>query len=136
MPDNVSVRDEIRPYEMAVKDAIARLSEKVQTTVDQSGASVAERLLRIEAQLGIILAKEAQMAGELDQLTVDIATNTTIVSSAISLLNGLHAALADAIASGDMSRVAALNATIEANNQALVDAVVANTPAEPPPPTP
>lgn len=89
------------------------------------------RLDQILTKLNLILTKENQMAGELDQLEADVAGIGTVVDSAVTLLGGLKAQLDAAIASGDMSRVAAVNATLEAKTQALAAAVVANTPAQP-----
>lgn len=66
------------------------------------------------------------MAGELDKLEADVAAEQGVIASAVTLLQGLKAALDAAIASGDMSRVAAVNAQIEAQTQALADAVSQN----------
>lgn len=71
------------------------------------------------------------MAGELDALEAQVAAENTVIDSAITLLSELAQLLHDAIASGDMSRVAAVTAQIEAKKQALADAVVANTPSAP-----
>lgn len=71
------------------------------------------------------------MAGELDELTANVATNTSVVGSAITLLQSLKALLDEAIASGDMSKVKALSDQIGANDSALADAITANTPATP-----
>lgn len=67
------------------------------------------------------------MAGELDTLTTDVANGATVEQSAIVLLQGLKAAL-DA-AGTDPAKLAALSASLESSNQALADAIVANTPA-------
>ncbi len=91
--------------------------------------ALTEQLDRIEQTLGTIRNTEARMAGELDKLEQDVAAQGTVIDSAITLLKGLSAELAAAIASGDMTRVAAVNANIEAKTQALADAITANTPA-------
>jgi CTP:molybdopterin cytidylyltransferase MocA len=90
----------------------------------------------LNAKLDAILAmlktsakREVKMAGELDQLEEVVTLQTTVIGSAVSLLEGLKALLDAAIASGDMSRVVAVNAQIEAQTQALAAAVFANTPA-------
>lgn len=74
---------------------------------------------------------EVKVAGELDKLETDVAGITTVVGSAITLLQGLKAALDAAISSGDMSRVVAVNTALEAQTTALAAAVAANTPATP-----
>lgn len=83
-------------------------------------------LARIERALISINRKEQHMAGELDKLEADVAAEAGVIASAVTLLQGLKAALDAAIASGDMSRVVAVNAQIEAQTQALADAVAAN----------
>lgn len=88
---------------------------------------------RIEAKLDTIIKKEDRMAGELDKLQADVTAENTVIDSAITLLQGLKAALDAAIASGNPAALTALSATIEAKTQALADAVTANTPPPPPP---
>lgn len=103
-------------------------------------AAIDRRLARIERALAVlttidITATEAIMSA-LDTLEADVADLTDVTSSAVALLDGLHAELADAIASGDPTRVQAVADHIEANKQALADAVARNTPATPAEPTP
>lgn len=86
------------------------------------------------AKIDQLLAKVTHMAGELDALRAEVANNTTVVGSAVQLLQNLKKALDDAIASGDMSQVKALSDTLGANDQALAQAVVDNTPNPPPQP--
>ncbi len=88
-----------------------------------------QKLDLILASLAQTKTEITQMAGELDTLEGDVSGQTTVIQSAVTLLQGLKAALDVAIASGDMSRVAAVNAQIESNTQALAAAVQANTPA-------
>ena len=78
--------------------------------------------------------KVIHMAGELAKLQADVAAESTVVDSAITLLQGLKAALDAAIASGDPSALTALSADIEAKTAVLSAAVAANTPAAPPTP--
>lgn len=85
-------------------------------------------LLRVLSKQGVMLHMEVEMAGELDTLEADVTAQSTVIDSAVTLLNGLKAKLDAAIASGDMSRVAAVNAEIEAKTAALASAVQANTP--------
>lgn len=68
------------------------------------------------------------MANELKQLQADVADQTTVVASTVTLLQGIKAALDAAIASNDPAALAALSTSLEANTKALSDAVTANTP--------
>lgn len=63
----------------------------------------------------------------LDTVVTDVAAEDTVIDSAITLLNGLSAALQ--AAGTDPAKLAALDADINARKQALAAAVVANTPA-------
>lgn len=79
-------------------------------------------------------AKEAQMAGELDTLAQQVATNTSAEQSAIDLLNNLHKLLSDALATQDIAKVEAITAQLKTSADNLAAAVVANTPAAAPAP--
>lgn len=72
------------------------------------------------------------MAATLDQVVSDVAAQTTVINSAITLLQQIKAALDAAIATGDLAKVQAVATQIEANTAALAAAVAANTPAAPP----
>lgn len=78
-----------------------------------------------------ILGKVNQMAGELEALRAEVANNNTVSQSAITLLQGLKAALDAAIASGDMTQVKAISDQLGTQDQALAAAVTANTPPSP-----
>lgn len=68
----------------------------------------------------------------LTDLQAAVTAEDTAIASAITLLNGLKAALDAAIASGDPAALAALSADIGAQTTALANAVTANTPAATP----
>lgn len=70
-----------------------------------------------------------RMAGEFDALRAAVARNTDVDQSAIVLLQGLKEKLDAAIAAGDPAAIQALADELGAKNQALADAVTANTPA-------
>ena len=91
------------------------------------------QLDRIEALVRSIAQSEATMAGELAGLQAQVAANTDVIESAITLIQGIKAALDAAIASGDPAALAALSATLSSEDEKLAAAVAANTPA---PPTP
>lgn len=65
----------------------------------------------------------------LDDLAAAVAAEDTVIDSAITLLNGLKAAL-DA-AGTDPTKLAALSSDITAKTAALSAAITANTPAAP-----
>ncbi len=92
------------------------------------GLTTIERKLdALTAAAARILAKETDMAGELDALKAQVSQNTTVIGSAIALIQGLKAKL-DA-AGTDPAALAALSAELGAQDQALADAITANTPA-------
>lgn len=83
-----------------------------------------DRILRALSDLQRMVTK---MAGELDTLTAAVARNTTVIGSALVLIQGLKAAL-DA-AGTDPAKLAALSAQLAEQDDALAAAVTANTPA-------
>lgn len=74
------------------------------------------------------------MAGELAALQAQVAANTDVIESAITLIQGIKAALDAAIASGNPQALADLSAQLASEDAKLAAAVQANT--LPPPPTP
>ncbi len=98
------------------------------------------QLKRMEAKLDAILAqlktltdKETKNMAALDDLKTQVASNTTVIGSAITLLQGLKAALDAAIAQlPNSDALKALSAQLGTDDQALASAIAANTP----PPTP
>lgn len=67
------------------------------------------------------------MADELAGLTAQVAANTTVIESALTLIQGLKAKL-DA-AGTDPAALKALSDSLGAEDQKLADAITANTPA-------
>jgi prophage DNA circulation protein len=84
------------------------------------------------------------MAGELDTLKAQVASNTSVIESAKQLIQGLGAALDAAIAAnnaGDPVALATLSANLKTEDDSLAAAVAARTPVAPqpvpvPPPAP
>lgn len=72
-------------------------------------------------------------------LTTEVAKNTTIATSAVALLKGIpaliDAAVTKALAAGateaQLKGLTDLSAGLKENDQALADAIAANTPAQP-----
>ena len=71
----------------------------------------------------------------IDDLAADVADESTVIDSAVTLLGNLSAQLA--AAGTDPAKLAQLKATIDANKERLATAVQQNTPAATTPaPTP
>ena len=62
----------------------------------------------------------------LDDLTAQVAANTTVIGSALTLIKGFSAQLA--AAGTDPAKLAALQASLKTSDDALAAAVAANTP--------
>ena len=67
----------------------------------------------------------------IDDLTTEVANNTTVEKSALALIQGFAAQLA--AAGTDPAKLQALRDTLAANDAELAAAVTANTPAAPTP---
>ncbi len=100
-----------------------------------AGDELRATLARIEGALQIILKKEAIMAVELDTLTAQVAANTDVVKSALTLIQGfsakLDAAVAAALAAGAtpavLKSLTDLSAILKGSDDELAGAVAANT---------
>ena len=77
----------------------------------------------------MILANQEKIMAAIDDLATAVAAEDTVIDSAITLLQGLSAALA--AAGTDPAKLAALQTDITAKTKTLADAVAANTPAAP-----
>lgn len=87
------------------------------------------RLDQILAALHTLTIQENTLMADLSVLTTDVAANKDAVASAVTLLEGLSAALA--AAGTDPAALAALADSLSTNTAALAAAVTANTPAAP-----
>lgn len=90
------------------------------------------RLNHIDESLKILTRMELMEMADLNTLKDDVANQSTVVDSAVTLLKGLKDALDAAIASGDPAAIQAVSDALHANTDSLAAAVEANTPAEPP----
>lgn len=66
------------------------------------------------------------MAGELEALAAEVSETNGIIASAITLIEGIAAKLAEA--GTDPAKLAALTADLNTSSEALAAAVAANTP--------
>lgn len=95
----------------------------------------------LSKQLEDIMATLADLTQAITDLQSKVAAELTVEQSAITLLQGLKKALDDALANaGDpaaaIAQIQAISTQIGTDTQALADAVTANTPTAPTPPTP
>lgn len=71
----------------------------------------------------------SKMSTELDALTAQVAQNTSVEASAVTLIQGLAAQLA--AAGTDPAKLSALQSQLNTSATALAAAITANTPAAP-----
>ena len=94
-----------------------------------------EQLDRIEHKCDHLLVQLSQeenlLMASLDDVQADVTAQTSVVESAVVLLQGLSGQLAAALASGDPAKIQALKDGIDRNTAALAQAVAKNTPAAP-----
>lgn len=83
--------------------------------------------------LNQVLTSIGTIMSALDTLKTEVAQNTEVIASAVTLINGLKAKLDAAIASGDPAQLEALSASLDSSSNALAAAVATNTPADPAP---
>lgn len=101
----------------------------VNVSVNFDGREVSELVSKIN-NLELFLKKEIQtLSAALDALTAQVAQNTSVESSAVTLIQGIAAQLA--AAGTDPAALAALQAQLNSSATALAAAVAANTPAAP-----
>ncbi len=80
----------------------------------------------------IITFMEAIMSA-LDDLRTEVARNTSLEQSAVTLIQGIAQQLKDALAANDPAALTDLTNQLSASADALAAAVTANTPAAPTP---
>jgi hypothetical protein len=68
---------------------------------------------------------------DLTSLTAQVAQNTSVEGSALTLIQGIAAQLAAAIAANDPAAIQSLQDQLSASATALAAAIAANTPAAP-----
>lgn len=103
---------------------------------DSQFAEVLNELSAIRKQNALILSNqqkllqgEVAMSQQLDDLTTQVAANTTVEESAVTLINGIAAQLA--AAGTDPVKLTALKNSLSASAGDLAAAITANTPAPP-----
>jgi hypothetical protein len=86
---------------------------------------------RQTATLAAILTQGKTLMTSVADVQADVTAQTTVIGSAVTLLQGLSAQLA--AAGTDPAALDAIKASLDANTAALAAAVVANTPGAPAP---
>lgn len=109
--------------------ALFRRLDHIQNALDRIELRLVIQQRNMRKNQGVIMSA-------LDTLEDTVAADTDVVSSAVTLLDTIHQELADAIASGDETRVQAVADHIAANTEALAGAVARNTDAAGPTPEP
>jgi hypothetical protein len=84
---------------------------------------------RTVSLLNQLLQKVTAMSAQMDDLTAKVHANTDLLTSAVTLIQGLKTALDAAIASGDPAQLQALSDELGTSDAALAAAIAANTPA-------
>ena len=107
-------------------DTLSRIEKRL--TRLQAGQ---DTILRLTA---ITLTFQGKIMSALSELQAAVASEDTVIDSAITLIEGIPALIA--AAGTDAAALAALQADIAAHATALSAAVVANTPAAAPTPAP
>ena len=88
-----------------------------------------KKLDRILEILGAVQEKEEIMSKELDALTAQVKANTDVEASAVILIQGLAAQIAEA--KDDPVKIQALADSLKGSADTLAAAVSANTPMSP-----
>jgi chromosome segregation ATPase len=109
-----------------VKDELKRLVDRVET-LSTHVLNIEDMMEKLVTKINRIDRREVKMAGELDALEAAVAREAEVTTSAISLIKGIAAQLADI--QNDPVKIAALVDSLNASADALANAVVENTPA-------
>jgi ABC-type uncharacterized transport system YnjBCD substrate-binding protein len=113
---------------------MAATLDDVIALVTKNNAQMNQRLDAIGFQLATLTAQGDIQMSALDDLTTQVASNTSVEQSAIVLIQGLAAQIA--ATANDPAKLAALTAQLNSSATALAAAITANTPAAPPAPGP
>jgi hypothetical protein len=107
--------------------------DRIETKLDR----IEQRCNQIAQLVLSSLTGDQIMASKFEELKADVAAETTVVNSAITLLAGISARIDEAVAAaraGDDQALSALSSEVRSETQALAAAVAANTPGQPPSP--
>ena len=96
---------------------------------DREFRTLDRKLDRLLYVMEAVLEKEKGMSQAMDDLATQVAANTTVEESAVTLINGLAGQLANA--GTDPAKVQALQQSLKASADDLAAAIAANTVADP-----
>lgn len=99
-------------------------TRKLSRAIERAGKGLPD-----EQSVSIHPLQETPMSTAVDHLEATVAANSSVIDSAVELLGKLSGLIR--ATAGDTTKVNALADELDAKKQALADAVVANTPAEP-----
>lgn len=94
-----------------------------------SGEEVTSTFNMVMQKLDLILAKQEQVMGTMEELNAAVTRNTDAGDAVVTLLQGISQQLKDAQASNDPDAIDAVIAKLDQETQRFSDAVTANTPA-------
>lgn len=94
-------------------DEVKKSLDKIKSLLVESHNKIIKRIIKSEKKMEEILAA--------------VAVQNEVVLSVVTLLNGLHAKLDEAIAANDPVKMKEVSDAIAANTQKLAEAVAANT---------
>ena len=89
-------------------------------------AEVLARLDSIDHKQNLILKNQERQMSAIDDLQAAVAAEDTVIDSAVTLLNGIHALIA--AAGVDPAKLTALQTDIQAKTASLAAAVLVGTP--------
>jgi hypothetical protein len=99
--------------------------------VEQELRKIKWRLDFVIAAAGVLLIQGGKNMAALDDLKAQVAANTAVETSAVTLIQGIAQQLKDAIAAGDPVALTALADQLHTSAASLADAITANTPTTP-----
>jgi hypothetical protein len=76
-----------------------------------------------------LLEEEKKLMATIDDVQKEVDAQSTVIDSAVALLDGIHQQLADAVASGDPAAVDKVVSDLKSHTDALAAAVARNTAA-------
>jgi len=126
-----------------LESKIDKLAKAVDRLQPAQGSDVGEINQKLEKLLQFAqqeMDEMTQLDDNIVALQQTVAADTTVVQSAVSLINGIAQQIADAVAAAmaagatadELKSLTDLGTSIQGNTQQLADAVQANTPAAPP----
>jgi altronate dehydratase len=100
---------------------------RIDLYIHQDTSTTDAKLDLILTSLTAVVKQENIMSNELDALTTQVAANTSVEESAVTLLNGLSAQIT--ALKNDPVALQALATSLKTSGNDLANAITANTPA-------